>query len=43
MKNIKRSIASKKGAAVTKAKKSIVGDCSQRIKHPRKNGKFKIF
>lgn len=36
MKSIKRSIASKKGAAITKAKKSLVGDCSQRIKRPRK-------
>ncbi len=43
MKSIKRSIASKKGAAITKAKKSLAGDCSQRIKRPRKNGKFKIF
>ena len=43
MKNIKRSIASKKGAAVTKAKKSLVGNCSQRIKRPRKNGKFNLF
>lgn len=37
MKSIKRSIGSKKGAAVTKAKKSLVGDCSQRIKRPRRN------
>lgn len=43
MKNIKRSIASKKGAAVTAAKKTFAGDCSQRIKRPRKNGKIKIF
>ena len=43
MKRIKRSIAGKKSAAVTKAKKSLVGDCSQRIKKPRKNGKVKIF
>lgn len=43
MKSIKRSIAGKKSAAVTKAKKSLVGDCSQRIKRPRKNGKVKIF
>ena len=43
MKSIKRSIAGKKSAAVTKAKKSLVGDCSQRIKWPRKNGKVKIF
>lgn len=37
MKSIKRSISSKKGAAVTKAKKNLVGDCSQRIKRPRRN------
>lgn len=43
MKNIKRSIAGKKSAVVTKAKNSIVGDCSQRIKRPRKNGKIKLF
>lgn len=36
MKNIKRSIASKKGAAVTAVKKTFAGDCSQRIKRPRK-------
>lgn len=43
MKSIKRSIAGKKSAAVTKAKKSLVGDCSQRIKRPskpRQNLKF---
>lgn len=37
MKSIKRSIAGKKSAAVTKAKKSLVGDCSQRIKRPKRN------
>lgn len=36
MKNIKRSIGSKKAAAVTAAKKTFVGDCSQRIKRPKK-------
>jgi hypothetical protein len=36
MKNVKKSIASKKGAAVTKMKKAVVGDCSQRVKRPRK-------
>ncbi len=36
MKNVKRSIASKKGAAVTAMKKTFAGDCSQRIKKPRK-------
>lgn len=36
MKNIKRSIASKKGAAVTAAKKTFAGNYSQRIKKPRK-------
>lgn len=38
MKNMKRVIGSKKGAAVTKAKKSLVGDCSQRIKRPKRKG-----
>lgn len=36
MKNLKKSIGSKQAAAVTAAKKTIVGDCSQRIKRPRK-------
>lgn len=36
MKNVKKSIASKKGAAVTAAKKVFAGDCRQRIKRPRK-------
>ena len=36
MKNIKRSIGSKKAAAVTAAKKTFAGDCSQRIKRPKK-------
>lgn len=43
MKNIKRSIAGKKSAAVTAAKKTFAGDCSQRIKRPskpRQNSKF---
>ena len=43
MKSIKRSIASKKGAAITAAKKTFAGDCSQRIKRPskpRQNSKF---
>lgn len=36
MKNVKRSIGSKKAAAVTAAKKTFAGDCSQRIKRPKK-------
>jgi hypothetical protein len=43
MKSLKKSIGSKKAAAVTAAKKTFAGDCSQRIKRPRKNGKAKIF
>lgn len=41
--SIKKTIAGKKSAAVMKAKKSLVGNCSQRIKRPRKNGKFSLF
>ena len=41
--SIEKTIAGKKSAAVTKAKKSLVGNCSQRIKRPRKNGKFNLF
>jgi len=41
--SIKRTIAGKKSAAVTKAKKTLVGNCSQRIKRPRKNGKISLF
>lgn len=36
MKFTKRSIGSKKSAAVTKAKKSLVGNCNQRIKRPKR-------
>lgn len=41
--SIKKTIAGKKSAAVTKMKKSLIGNCSQRIKRPRKNGKFNLF
>lgn len=41
--SIKKTIAGKKSAAVTKAKRSLVGNCSQRIKRPRKNGKFNLW
>ena len=41
--SIKKTIAGKKSAAITKAKRSLVGNCSQRIKRPRKNGKFNLF
>jgi hypothetical protein len=34
--SIKKTIAGKKSAAVTKAKRSLVGNCNQRIKRPRK-------
>ena len=37
MKSIKRSIGSRKGAAITKTKKMFAGDCSQRIKRPKRN------
>lgn len=41
--SIKKTIARKKSAVVTKAKRNLVGNCSQRIKRPRKNGKFNLF
>lgn len=41
--SIKKTIAGKKSAAVTKAKRSLVGNCSQRIKRSRKNGKFNLW